>query len=238
MVGLARSVYRWCFHVSDPKDPKLQGWLHPLFALALNLGLSFTVALLFFLSTPSVFQDMWLRQQPAAVLNAITHACKLLNSLGFSGTATVQWLQDNLGSLLLPDFSFLDKKQVFTLYSWEDAIVKPQFLAAFLLAYVLIMMGSRLYEKGPVMLYDMAWACNMSMVLAAAAIWLNIPLLVSACSCWVAVDQLLWYADTLAFLIRGRFLIGLAKYMANKDTVSMQADAVYIHLNVDVVFHF
>ncbi|KAL8455836.1 hypothetical protein Emag_000410 [Eimeria magna] len=221
MLGL-RSACRWCFHVNDPRDPKLQRWLHPAFALTLNFGLASAVALLFFLATPSMFQEMWLRRQPAAVLTALQQARKLADFLGYSGTATVQWLRDSLGGVLLPDVAFFDKNQVFAMYSWEGAIVKPQFLAASLFAYVIVMLGSRLYEKGPVMLYDMAWACNMSMVLAAAAIWLNIPFLVSACSCWVAVDQLLWYADTLAFLVRGRFLIGLAKYMANKDTVGLR----------------
>ncbi|KAL8271993.1 hypothetical protein Esti_004117 [Eimeria stiedai] len=252
MLGL-RSAWRWCFDVSNPKDPKLRGWLHPTFALTFNFGLASAVALLFFLATPSMFQEMWLRRQPAAVLNALQQARKLADSLGYSGTATVQWLRDSLGRILQPDIAFVDKNQVFAIYSWEGAILEPQFLAASLLVYVSVMLGCRLYEKGPVMLYDMAWACNMSIVLTAAgeqleaaaaaaslspptpadilrfnmrylwlclhaAIWLNIPFLVSACSCWVAVDQLLWYADTLAFLVRGRFLIGLAKYMANKDT--------------------
>ncbi|KAL8436681.1 hypothetical protein ACSSS7_001506 [Eimeria intestinalis] len=201
MLGL-RSAWGWCFHVSDPKDPKLRGWLHPAFALALNFGLASTVALLFFLATPSVFQEMWLRRQPAAVVTVVQQAQKLAESLGYSGTATVQLVRDSLGGILLPDVAFFDKNQVFAMYSWEGAIVEPHFLAASLLAYVLVMLGCRVYEMGPVMLYDMAWACNMSMVLAAA-------------------DQLLWYADTVAFLVRGRFLIGLAKYMANKDTVGL-----------------
>ncbi|CDJ46696.1 hypothetical protein, conserved [Eimeria brunetti] len=80
------------------------------------------------------------------------------------------------------------------------------------------MLASRLYEKGPVMLYDAAWACNLALALTAVALWLNIPFLVSACSCWVAVDQLLWYVDCISYLIRGRFLVGVAKYIANKNT--------------------
>lgn len=39
---------------------------------------------------------------------------------------------------------------------------------------------------------------------------------------FLTADQLLWYADTLSFVLRGRFLIGVAKYLQKKDTVSLR----------------
>ncbi|KAL8439828.1 hypothetical protein Efla_004354 [Eimeria flavescens] len=213
-----RSAWRWCFDVSSPFDPKLRGWRHPLFALILNWAFAFAVACAFFLATPSSFQQMWLQRQPAAVVNTLLAARDMADSVGISAVPAIQWLQETLGGFLLPAVSFIDKNQAFALYSWDGAIGNPNALAISLLAYVAVMLGCRLYEKGPAIFYDMAWACNMAMIFAALAIWLNIPFLVSACSCWIAVDQLLWYVDSLSLLLRGRFLIGVAKYLAHKDT--------------------
>lgn len=217
MAGLC-SIWSWCFKVSDPHDPKLRGWLHPAFALTLNLSLIFGVAFAAFFSAPSQFHQEWLGQQQPAVAHFVQNAVSPAASFTVCDSPVFQRLENLVRRILLPNAAVIDSKQAFALYSWGGNSSAPNFLAAFLFLYGALMLGCRVYERGPVMLYDAAWACNMSMVVAALAIWLNIPFLVSASSCWVAVDQLLWYADSLSFLLRGRFLIGVAKYLEKKDT--------------------
>lgn len=220
MSGLRRA-WSWSFHIDDPKDPKFHGWLHPSFALLLNLGLAFAVAISAFLATPYWFRLEWLREQPHGIirlLQGVQQALNLAKSVKLGSAPDLTWLKETIGHAFVFNSAIFDEKQALALYSWEGSGLDPQILSTFLLVYVALMLSCRLCEKGPVMLYDMVWACNMSMVLTAVAIRLNIPFLVSACSCWVALDQLLWYADSLSLLIRGRFLIGVAKYIANKNT--------------------
>lgn len=170
MPGPCRA-FSWFFDVSDPRDPKLGGWLHPSFALTVNLGLAFAVAFAAFLAAPLWFQQEWLRQQPPAVAHFVQHLAVLTNSVGIQPLSALHWIRDTLGPALLPDRALFDKKQAFALYSWERGSLGPQSLAMFLLVYVVLMLSCRLYEKGPVMLYDAAWACNMSMVLTAMGAW-------------------------------------------------------------------
>lgn len=166
---VARSLWSWCFHVSDPKDPKLRGWLHPAFALTLNLVLAFAVSLAAFLSAPSAFHQEWLQKQPDSVLHAVQavqHSWQA-SSVGFSSMPVVQWLGGTIQRAFLPAEALFDRKQAFTLYSWQKDGADPQLLAGSLLLYVAVMLSCRIYEKGPVMMYDMAWACNLSMTLTA-----------------------------------------------------------------------
>ncbi|XP_026194124.1 uncharacterized protein LOC34617360 [Cyclospora cayetanensis] len=213
------SAWSWLFCVSDPNDPKLRGWLHPALALGFNLGLSFVLASAAFLAAPTQFHEEWLQHQSPQFLSFIHGLASVASFVGLQPALLLPWARSTLGRVLLPEELLLDKKQAFSLYSWEKGTLQPQAYALFLLLYAVLMVTCRLYEKGPMMLYDAAWACNTSMIVTAAAIWLNIPFLVSACSCWVAIDQLLWYVDMLYLLIRGRFLIGVAKYLTNRDTV-------------------
>lgn len=159
-------VWSWCFAVNDPKDPKLRGWLHPWFACLLNLGLAFAVALSAFLATPYWFQLQWLREQPHGVirvLQGVQQAAKLPLGVGVGLT----WLKETIGRSFVFNNAVFDEKQALALYSWEGSGLDPQILSSFLLVYVALMLSCRLWEKGPVMLYDMAWACNLSMVLTA-----------------------------------------------------------------------
>ncbi|OEH78568.1 hypothetical protein cyc_00141 [Cyclospora cayetanensis] len=216
------SAWSWLFCVSDPNDPKLRGWLHPALALGFNLGLSFVLASAAFLAAPTQFHEEWLQHQSPQFLSFIHGLASVASFVGLQPALLLPWARSTLGRVLLPEELLLDKKQAFSLYSWEKGTLQPQAYALFLLLYAVLMVTCRLYEKGPMMLYDAAWACNTSMIVTAAAIWLNIPFLVSACSCWVAIDQLLWYVDMLYLLIRGRFLIGVAKYLTNRDTPWMK----------------
>ncbi|CDI87440.1 hypothetical protein, conserved [Eimeria praecox] len=211
-------AWRWFFDVSNPHDPKLRGWLHPTCALAFNLSLALMVACAAFLAAPSAFQEAWMQHQPQTVVHIAQRAAFIDNSKGSGLYPFFQWLRRTIGQLLLPEKLLFDREQAFTLYSWEEGDFDPRSLGTFLAIYVALMLASRLYEKGPVMLYDAAWACNLALALTAVALWLNIPFLVSACSCWVAVDQLLWYVDCISYVVRGRFLVGVAKYIGNKDT--------------------
>ncbi|CDJ39915.1 hypothetical protein, conserved [Eimeria tenella] len=217
MASLCR-IWSWFFDVSNPNDPKLRRWLHPTCALAFNAGLALLVAVAAFLAAPSEFHELWLQRQTPAVAHFAQHLTDLATSVGLVSLPAFQWLRRTAAALLLPQELMFDRKQAFALYSWDKGSIDPKSLGIFLAVYVALMLASRLYEKGAMMLYDAAWACNLSLALTALALWLNIPLLVSACSCWVAVDQLLWYVDSLSFVVRGRFLVGVAKYLANKDT--------------------
>lgn len=161
---------RWVFDVSNPHDPKLRGWVHPTCALAINLSLALLVACAAFLAAPPAFHEAWLQHQPLTVVHFTQGAAALLQSSNAVGLYRVlQWLRQTAGQFLLPEkLLAFDRQQAFALYTWKEEGFDPRYLGTLLAIYVALMLASRLYEKGPVMLYDAAWACNLALLLTAA----------------------------------------------------------------------
>jgi len=88
----------------------------------------------------------------------------------------------------------------------------------FLLAYWIVMLGSRLTTQQSRAFYDMLWACNISILLAIYGLAKNSSLLIGTSLVTIACDQLLWYADILSYLIFGKFYIGVAAYLIWPET--------------------
>lgn len=166
MASLCR-IWSWFFDVSNPNDPKLRRWLHPTCALAFNAGLALLVAVAAFLAAPSEFHELWLQRQTPAVAHFAQHLTDLATSVGLVSLPAFQWLRRTAAALLLPQELMFDRKQAFALYSWDKGSIDPKSLGIFLAVYVALMLASRLYEKGAMMLYDAAWACNLSLALTA-----------------------------------------------------------------------
>ncbi|KNC53489.1 uncharacterized protein AMSG_01203 [Thecamonas trahens ATCC 50062] len=82
-----------------------------------------------------------------------------------------------------------------------------------LVAYLAVLLGSRLVTKGSVVLYEFMWGCNVALVLGALAGATGNALLLAGAVVSVAVDQVMWYVDIAAYVITGSFPIGVAKYL-------------------------
>lgn len=91
-------------------------------------------------------------------------------------------------------------------------------LGWFLLTYLLTIMGLRLYEDGSHILYEMMWACNVGMLVAAAGMLTGRPRMVSGSIAMVGLDQLVWYIDVICYLVLGKFKFGVADYLLWPNT--------------------
>lgn len=64
----------------------------------------------------------------------------------------------------------------------------------------------RLYHANndhrPGIVYEYTWLCNVTLLLGAAALWTNRPLMATAHCVAVGIDQLMWYVDLLGWTIR------------------------------------
>ncbi|CAH0481725.1 unnamed protein product [Peronospora belbahrii] len=86
--------------------------------------------------------------------------------------------------------------------------------------YVFMMVISRFYEHGTYVLYEMLWACNVSLVLVFMALLFSKPFLVGIAMVTVSGDHLLWYIDTLSFVLHGKFVTGAMKYLTYPENRS------------------
>jgi hypothetical protein len=75
------------------------------------------------------------------------------------------------------------------------------------------MMTSRYIENGSVAIYEFLWACNQALLLGAVAMIVQDSHLLRASIVIVSIDQLLWYVDLIGYVIKGKFIIGVAKYI-------------------------
>lgn len=67
-------------------------------------------------------------------------------------------------------------------------------------------------------LYEYCWLCNVTLVLSAAALYYQRPVIASACCVVVGIDQLLWYVDLAVYGATGTFPVGVSKYIFWKGT--------------------
>lgn len=96
-----------------------------------------------------------------------------------------------------------------------------QWLGAFLLAYLVVLIGLRAREDGPVALLDIGWACNLAIGASGCALWQghsSAPVVVAAFMLLVATDHVMWYLDFFTYLATGRFPLGVAKYITWPST--------------------
>ncbi|KAF4030973.1 hypothetical protein GN244_ATG17216 [Phytophthora infestans] len=93
-------------------------------------------------------------------------------------------------------------------------------VGAFVALYTVMMAISRFYEHGTYILYELLWACNASLVLVVMALYFSKPFLVGVAMVTVSGDQLLWYIDTLSFILNGKFITGAMKYLTYPENRS------------------
>ena len=70
-----------------------------------------------------------------------------------------------------------------------------QWLGAFLLAYLVVLIGLRAREDGSVALLDIGWACNLAIGASGCALWQghsSAPVVVAAFMLLVATDHVMW----------------------------------------------
>lgn len=75
------------------------------------------------------------------------------------------------------------------------------------------MMTSRFIENGSVAIYEFLWACNQALLVGTFAMIVQNSHLLRASIVLVSIDQLLWYVDLVGFMIKRKFVIGVAKYI-------------------------
>lgn len=101
----------------------------------------------------------------------------------------------------------------------EDAQVRGRQLGQALACYTAFMCALRMPDMGLAAVgYEVLWSCNLGMLLAALGFWSGRPQLVGAAVCTVAIDQILWYVDLVGYLVSGKWVVGVAKYMTWEST--------------------
>lgn len=69
--------------------------------------------------------------------------------------------------------------------------VAPE-MGYFFLFYFVFMMGTRLYDNGPVAIYESLWACNQALLISAFGLLTHDPMYIRSAMVAISVDQLLW----------------------------------------------
>lgn len=122
----------------------------------------------------------WQRQQPQFILTAFSSVQRGSRNLMILMGLTSEGVDRLIGivrGIFLPELVLQDREQAFALFDWkvggEDALTNGTLSSgsihsALLLLYVIVLCGCRVWEKGPWMIYEMSWACNIAMCLASA----------------------------------------------------------------------
>ncbi len=136
--------------------------------------------------------------------NNISHAKYSTNKHAIYVTTT--------GTLAFLLITYLASHLIFTS---ECQLMRPSsvFFGYLLLVYLVFMIVSRYSENGSVAIYQFLWACNQALLVGAFAMILQDSHLLRATIVLVSVDQLLWYVDIVGYLIKKKFIIGVAKYI-------------------------
>ena len=109
--------------------------------------------------------------------------------------------------------------------SWMDAatprasIVGFEPIAAWLVLYTVAIIAARMSERGTDPAYELLWACNVSMLLAAAGMVLDLPVAVAGAVLAVSLDQLCWYVDTAGWAVSGKWgwPVGVSGYLNDPE---------------------
>ncbi|RLN56081.1 hypothetical protein BBJ29_003043 [Phytophthora kernoviae] len=89
-------------------------------------------------------------------------------------------------------------------------------IGIFVSIYTALMVIWRFYEHGTYILYEILWACNVSLFLVAMGLYLSKPFLMVT----VSGNQLLWYIDAISFVLQGKFITGAMKYLTYPENRS------------------
>jgi hypothetical protein len=87
--------------------------------------------------------------------------------------------------------------------------------------YAVLQMSFRLWQTKRLrfcVLYEGVWLCNTTLVIGALALLFRKPVITASFCITIGIDQLLWYIDILGWLLSGRFVIGVAKYLTWPST--------------------
>ncbi|DAZ96850.1 TPA: hypothetical protein N0F65_008281, partial [Lagenidium giganteum] len=101
----------------------------------------------------------------------------------------------------------------------DDHFYYP-YVGWFLLTYEFLMIASRYLGHGTYILFDALWGCNIAMTLVVLAVFFSKPYLVGVAMAVVSGDQLCWYIDALAYLVTGKFPVGVIKYLTYPENRS------------------
>ncbi|MES1912175.1 MAG: hypothetical protein MHM6MM_004492 [Cercozoa sp. M6MM] len=83
----------------------------------------------------------------------------------------------------------------------------------FCLAYITLTFYLRYKSTGGYVLHELLWGCNYALYTFALGCLIDMPVLCGAALATVTVDQLMWYVDCSAYLLTGKFPVGVARYM-------------------------
>jgi len=99
-----------------------------------------------------------------------------------------------------------------------------------LLVYLAFMIGSRFIENGSVAIYEFLWACNQALLVGAFSMIVQDSHLLRASIVLVSIDQLLWYVDLVGYVIKKKFIIGVAKYIIWPETTKIRLMTTFHHV--------
>lgn len=97
-------------------------------------------------------------------------------------------------------------------------------------AYLFVLLLVRFLESGCVNFYEMAWACNTSIVLSVVGMLTGRPLLLGASMAAVIFDQVVWYIDFTCYLTIGKMPVGVASYFMWPETSFIKKLTSFHHL--------
>lgn len=99
-----------------------------------------------------------------------------------------------------------------------------------ILGYLLLMIFVRFREMKSIVFYEMMWACNLSLLSSAWALFANKPRLLETSMILVSIDQVLWYVDLAAFALFRVFPVGVAKYLTWPTTTKLRMMTSFHHI--------
>lgn len=79
-------------------------------------------------------------------------------------------------------------------------------------------------------IYEFLWACNQSLLIGAISMIIQDSHLLRASIVLVSMDQLLWYVDIAGYLIKKKFIVGVAKYIIWPETTKVRLMTTFHHV--------
>jgi hypothetical protein len=103
-------------------------------------------------------------------------------------------------------------------FAESDHAMSAHKIAIFCFGYSAWLLLWRLYFFDPAVyrsavIYEFCWLCNVSLMVGGLGLLLDKPIVAQAYCVTVGIDQILWYVDLTWYLIKGKFPIGVSKYV-------------------------
>lgn len=126
----------------------------------------------------------------------------------------------------------------------KATIERQSYISKFLFIYTLILFTTRYissYYAGKLrhysVLYEFTWLCNFTLVVGCITFcggtsWFfrRRPLVATACCIAISIDQVMWYVDSVGFILTRQWLIGVMKYLTWKQTLWIDRVTCLHHL--------